>query len=359
MSWLDQLGVTRPVIQAPMAGVSTPELAAAVANAGGLGSISVGATDAPGARAMIAATRALTTRAFNVNVFVHRAPRRDAVRERAWVDALRPLFEELGSVPPADLGVPYRSFADDDDMLDALVEAAPPVVSFHFGLPDTTRLSALRAAGCLLLASATSPAEGELAQRAGVDAVVAQGIEAGGHRGLFDPEGPDDALGTVALTRLLVARLELPVVAAGGLVDGHGVRAVIGLGAVAAQLGTAFIACPESSADDEFRAALAGTGAEHTTLTTAISGRAARGLANRFTAWGTSHHLAPPDYPVAYDAGKALHAAARAAGVPGFGAHWAGQAAPLHRPMPAASLLDLIEEERAGEPTQARSSPAR
>ncbi len=333
-----------------MAGVSTPELAAAVSNAGGLGSISVGATDASGARAMIDATRALTVRAYNVNVFVHRPARPDPTRDKAWLDVMRPLFEEFGSAPPATLKTVYRSFVDDDDMLDALVDLAPSVVSFHFGLPDSARIAALRGAGCVLLASVTSPAEGELAQRAGVDAVVAQGFEAGGHRGVFDPAARDDMLGTVALTSLLSARLDLPVVAAGGIMDGYGVRAMMDLGADAAQMGTAFVACPESSADDEFLAALAGTGAEHTTITTGISGRPARCVANRFTAWASGQVIAPADYPIAYDAGKALNAAARAYGEPGFGAHWAGQGAPLHRPMAAATLVDLIEEERTGSP---------
>ncbi len=346
MSWLDRLGVTRPIIQAPMAGVSTPELAAAVSNAGGLGSIGVGATDAPGARAMIDATRALTGGAFNVNVFAHRSPRPDPGREGAWLDAMRPLFEELGSAPPATLSTNFPSFAEDDDLLDALVEAAPPVVSFHLGLPDPARIAALRAVGCVLLASVTSPAEGELAQQAGVDAVVAQGFGAGGHRGVFFPETHDDMLGTVALTTLLLARLDLPVIAAGTIMDGHGVRSMIELGATAVQMGTAFIACPESSADDAFRAALAGPGADHTTMTTAVSGRPARCLANRFTAWASGHALPPPEYPIAFGAHKALNAAARAAGEPGFGAHWAGQGAPLHRPMAAAQLMDLLEEER-------------
>lgn len=346
MSWLEHLGVTRPIIQAPMAGVSTPELAAAVSNAGGLGSIGVGGTDAPSARSMIEATRALTGGAFNVNVFVHRSPRPDPAREEAWLDALRPLFQEFSSAPPTTLSPSFRSFAEDDDMLDALIEAAPPVVSFHLGLPDSARIAALRAVGCVLLASVTSLAEGELAQQAGLDAVVAQGFEAGGHRGVFSAEARDDMLGTVALTTLLLARLDLPVIAAGGVMDGHGIGSMIGLGATAVQMGTAFIACPESSADEAFRAALAGTGGQHTTMTTAISGRPARCVANRFTAWACDHVLTPPQFPLAFKASKALNAAARAAGDPGFGAHWAGQGAPLHRPMAAGTLVDLLEEER-------------
>ncbi len=357
MPWLENLGVTRPIVQAPMAGVSTPELAAAVSNAGGLGSLGVAATDAAGVVALVEATRALTGAAFNVNVFAHRPPRPDPEREAVWLEAMRPLFNELGSTPPGVLSTPFGSFTEDDDMLEALVGAAPPVVSFHLGLPAAERIAALRAVGCVLLASVTSPAEGELAQQAGMDAVVAQGFEAGGHRGVFSTDASDDRLGTLALTSLLLARLDLPVIAAGGIMDGHGVRAMTELGAAAVQMGTAFIACPESAADDAFRAALAGPGAEHTTMTTAFSGRPARCVGNRFTAWASDHAPAPPDFPTAFEASRALRSAATAAGDPGFGAHWAGQGAPLHRPMAAAELVDLLDEERREPVTQTVATP--
>lgn len=346
MNILERLSVTAPIIQAPMAGVSTPELAAAVSNAGGLGSISVGATDAAGARVMIQAVRQRTERAFNVNLFVHASPRRDAEREAAWLQALAPLFAEFGAEPPPDLTAPYASLADDDDMLALLIEQAPPVVSFHFGLPDARRIAALKQAGCLLLATATSLAEARLAEAADIDAVVAQGYEAGGHRGVFNPDALDDRLGTLALTRLLATRSNLPVIAAGGIMDGQGVRAVLDLGAVAAQLGTAFIGCPEGAADPGFRAALKEPEAAHTVMTRVISGRPARGLPNRFTDWGRVQDGRPPDYPVAYHAGKALNAAARARGDTGFGARWAGQGAPLARFMPAADLVAVLEQER-------------
>ena len=157
---------------------------------------------------------------------------------------------------------------------------------------------------------------------------------------MFDPDGPDDRLGTVALTRLLVRKLDIPVIAAGGIMDGAGIAASLTLGAAAAQLGTAFIACPESSADAGYRAALLGPAAEHTVMTAAISGRPARCLANRFTALGAGVEPgAVPDYPIAYDAAKALHAAAKAAGEFGYGAQWAGQGAPLARAVPAAELV--------------------
>jgi len=226
-----------------MAGVSTPLLAASVCEAGGLGSIGVGATDAAGARAMIEEVRGRTNRAFNVNLFVHGTPKADPERETAWLEWLAPLFAEFGAEPPATLRTIYRSFADDPDMLAMLLELAPPVVSFHFGLPPADVLSALRARGIYLIATATSLDEAAAIEAAGIDAIVAQGIEAGGHRGVFDPAAPDDALGTLALTRLLVRATRLPIVASGGIMDGAGIAAALDLGAVAAQLGTAFVAC--------------------------------------------------------------------------------------------------------------------
>lgn len=348
MTLLARLGMTVPVVQAPMAGVSTPAMAIAVSEAGGLGSIAVGAGDAVAARVAIGAVRAGTRRAFNVNVFVHARPRADPAREAAWLAALAPEFARFGASPPERLRAIYTSFAEDAALLALLVELAPPVVSFHFGLPDGAAVAALKRAGCVLLATATNPAEAAACATAGVDAVVAQGWEAGGHRGVFDPAAPDDRLGTMALTRLLVAQGPLPVIAAGGIMDGAGMRAALALGAVAAQLGTAFVACDESAADGAYRAALVSGAAEHTVMTDAISGRPARCLANRFTAWGEREAAAQPDYPIAYDAGKALNAAAKAAGEGGYGAQWAGQGAPLSRAMPAGALVQTLRRELLG-----------
>lgn len=347
MTLAARLGLTVPVIQAPMAGVSTPALAAAVCEAGALGSIAVGAADAAAARTMIDALRAATRRPFNVNLFVHAAPRADDARDRAWLDWLAPAFRSFGAVPPPGLRAIYPSFAEDPAMLAMLLDARPAVVSFHFGLPGAAAIGALRDAGILLLATATSAAEAAAVERAGIHVVVAQGIEAGGHRGLFDPDAPDDVLGTMALTRLLVRRGHLRVVAAGGIMDGAGVAAAMALGAAAAQLGTAFIACPESAASPAHRAALAAPGAAQTQLTRLVSGRPARSLPTRFTALEQELGPAPPvpDYPLAYDAARALAAAAQAAGDAGFGAMWAGQGAPLARTLPAGDLVALIARE--------------
>ncbi|HTV77557.1 MAG TPA: nitronate monooxygenase [Steroidobacteraceae bacterium] len=344
---LELLRIELPIIQAPMAGVSTPAMAAAVADAGALGSIGVGATDAAGARRMIAAVRERSRRSLNVNVFCHRPATPDRAIEAAWLDHLRPLFARFGAQPPAALREIYRSFTVDETMLAVLLAERPQVVSFHFGLPAAGALRALRDAGIVLLASATNLREALALQAAGIQAVIAQGYEAGGHRGAFDPEAADDRLGTLALTRLLVRALDIPVIAAGGLMDGAGIAAVLTLGAGAAQLGTAFIACPESDADAGYRRALAGSGAHHTVMTRAISGRPARCLANAFTELGAGIDVRRiPAYPIAYDAGKALHAAARAAGEFGYGAQWAGQGAPLSRPgLPAAELVGILVTE--------------
>ncbi len=345
---LELIGIDLPIVQAPMAGVSTPAMAAAVARAGALGSIGVGATDATGARKMIAEARERSRRSLHVNVFCHRPARPDPARDAAWIERLRPEFARLGAEPPRALSEIYKSFVEDDAMLAALVAERPEVVSFHFGLPSPERVRALREAGIVLLGSATSLDEARVLVAAGVHAVIAQGYEAGGHRGVFDPDADDDRLGTMPLTRCLVRELDVPVIAAGGIMDGAGISAVMRLGASAAQLGTAFVACPESQADAGYRAALASDAARHTVMTRAISGRPARCLANRFTALGRD--IPPrdiPDYPMAYDAGKALNAAGKKAGESGFGAQWAGQGAPLTRALPASDLVATLARELA------------
>ncbi|HEV2703720.1 MAG TPA: nitronate monooxygenase [Steroidobacteraceae bacterium] len=347
MPLLDILGIDLPIIQAPMAGVSTPAMAAAVAEAGALGSIGVGATDAAGAQRMIEAVRQRSTRSLNVNVFCHQPARPDGAVDSAWITRLQPYFQRFGAQPPAQLREIYRSFIVDDEMLAMLLRTRPRVVSFHFGLPPAQHLRALRDAGIVLLASATNPAEARAAAAAGVNAIIAQGYEAGGHRGVVDPAAPDAALSTGVLTRLLVRELAVPVIAAGGIMDGAGIAAVLRLGASAAQLGTAFIACAESDADVHFRRALASDAAHHTVMTRAISGRPARCLGNAFTALGEG--VEPqriPSYPLTYDAGKALNQAAKAAGNGGFGAQWAGQGAPLARTgLGAAQLVAALAGE--------------
>lgn len=341
-------GLPSPVIQAPMAGVSTPAMAAAVSNAGGLGSLGIGASTVAQAREMIARTRALTDRPVNVNVFCHAPEPPDPVREAAWTAHLAPLFAEFGAAPPAALEEIYRSFLVDDEMFRMLLSERPAIVSFHFGLPALDRIGALRDAGIRTMATATAPHEAAAIEAAGIDAIVAQGIEAGGHRGMFDPDAADERLSTAVLVRILARATRLPVIAAGGIMDGRGIRAAMELGAAGAQLGTAFILCPESAASDSHRENLRGQGAATTRLTAAISGRPARGLVNRLVTHGEAPGSPrPAAYPRAYDAARQLAAVAGARGQAGFAAQWAGQAAPLAREMPAAELVRTLRDEFA------------
>ncbi|MFN3559347.1 MAG: NAD(P)H-dependent flavin oxidoreductase [Brevundimonas sp.] len=337
-----RLNLRHPIVQAPMAGTSTPEMAAAVSNAGGLGSIAIGSVGVDEALTQIRATRALTEGPFNVNVFCHDPAEADARRNADWIEALRPLFARFDAEPPLELRNIYRSFRVDDEALALLIEERPAVVSFHFGLPGADRITALKAAGIALLASVTSPEEGRAAQAAGVDMVVAQGVEAGGHRGVFDPTD-DPRFATLPLTRLLTRALDIPVIAAGGIMDGAGIAAVLALGAAGAQLGTAFIPCLESAAGPAYRAKLAGPDAGRTRVSAAISGRPARGLENTFMRAADEARIAP--YPFAYDIGKALNAAATAAGDTGYMPNWAGQGAPLSRAMPAGRLVETLAAE--------------
>jgi nitronate monooxygenase len=273
---LHKLGIRLPIIQAPMAGISTPAMAAVVSNAGGLGSIGVGNVDVAAARAMIADVRQRTDKPFNVNVFCHAPAVRNAKREANWLNHLAPHFRAYNAAPPAALNEIYKSFREDDEMATMLVEERPAVVSFHFGLPKNETMRAIHNAGIVQLANATNLREAQVIHAAGVDAIVAQGYEAGGHRGMFDPRAEDECLSTAALVQLLVKELPLPIIAAGGIMNGADIAAALSLGASAAQLGTAFVACPESSADSGYRAALLSDASQHTVMTTAISGRPAR-----------------------------------------------------------------------------------
>jgi nitronate monooxygenase len=341
---LRQLAIRHPLIQAPMAGVSTPRLAAAVSEAGALGSLGTAAAAVDEIAAQIRQTRELTAQPFNVNLFCHAPAVADAAREADWLAYLTPEFRRFGAQPPATLREIYRSALGNDELLAVLLALRPAVVSFHFGLPDSGWIPALREAGIVTLVCVTDPDEAVLAERAGADVLVAQGYEAGGHRGIFDP-ARDARIGTFALVRLLARRFTLPVVAAGGIMDGSGIAAALQLGAAAVQMGTAFILCPESAAGAAYRERLRDASARHTGVTAAISGRAARGLVNRLHELGERTGLRPPDYPIAYDAGKALHQAAAAHGNHDYAVHWAGQGAPLARELPAAQLVQCLIDE--------------
>lgn len=348
-TFCQRLGLAHPIIQAPMAGVATPALAAAVSSIGALGSLGLGASSPGQARQMIDEAQALGARPLNLNVFCHRQPQRDGEHERAWLARLAPLFARFATTPPTELNEIYPAFGDDETMQALLLEARPAVVSFHFGLPDAAYLARLKDAGIFTMASATSLAEAQAIEAAGLDAIIAQGIEAGGHRGIFDPDGSDEQLPTSVLLRQLLARTRLPVVAAGGIMDGHAIRAALTQGAAAVQLGTAFILCPESAANAAYRARLIGAAADPapiTRLTRTLSGRPARALLNDFIRQtDTADGALPAAYPLAYDALKQLAAAAASQDDHQHAAHWAGQGAPLARALPARELVATLLDE--------------
>ncbi len=344
------LNLQYPIVQAPMAGVSTPELAAAVSNAGALGSISVGASTPDQARAMIEKTVSLTTGPINVNVFCHAPVVRDLPLEKAWIARFHDVFSRYEAEPPEALSEIYQSFHNNAEMMSVLLAAAPAAISFHFGLPAADVLRQLKSRGIVTLASITSVKEALAAEAAGIDFVVAQGIEAGGHRGLFSPDEADDQLSTFTLVQAVKKASRLPVIGAGGIMDGAGIDAMLKLGADAVQMGTAFILCPESAANNAYRQALKSKQAASTVMTTAISGRPARCINNDFCHFAQvfTRDSIPP-YPLTYSLGKAIAAAASAKGAHGFGAQWAGQGATLAREMPAAALIrTLVAEWQAG-----------
>ena len=343
------LGTAHPIIQAPMAGISTPALAAAVSNAGALGSLGVGASSVDQARSAIIQTQSLTDKPINVNVFCNAPPRRNRTIEAAWISHFSPFFDKFGAEPPESLNEIYQTFVVNENAFRMLLEVRPGFVSFHFGIPSVEKIAAFREAGIKTLATATNLQEARAIEAAGVDGIIAQGIEAGGHRGMFDPHAKDDQLGTIPLVRLLVRKSRLPVVAAGGIMDGLGIKSALEQGAVAAQLGTAFILCPESAADEGYRAILKSGRSGLTKLTSVVSGRPARGIVNRLIEHGEAGAGLPPaDYPIAYDLAKQLHAAATREGTNEFAAHWVGQGALLAREFPAAQLVRTLLEEVAG-----------
>ena len=331
-----------PVIQAPMAGIATPRLAAEVSRAGGLGSLGLGASTAAQAAQMMAETQALLgSRRYGVNFFCHQPARRDAGIERGWIDYLAPGFAAQGAAVPTGLTEIYQSFLIDDAMLAAVLAARPAVVSFHFGLPGATRIAALRETGALLLASATSRAEAAAIVSAGLDGIIAQGWQAGGHRGIFDPDGADEKLTTADLFAALSDQ-PLPVIPAGAIMDGAEAAVFLNAGAPAVQMGTAFLACPESQASALHREGLA---SRESVMTRAISGRPARALRNHLSDLGQAAGAAQvPDYPLPYDLSKQLNALA---GGTEYAAHWAGAGAVRARAMPAGQLVATLAQEIA------------
>lgn len=344
MSLKQLLGIELPIIQAPMAGVQGSAMAVAVSNAGGLGSLPCAMLGPDALRQELAAIQAQTRQPYNVNFFCHAPPQVDAAREAAWRVTLGPYYTEhaidAASIPAGPGRVPFSAEA-----ADLLAEFKPPVVSFHFGLPSPALMARVKSWGAKVLSSATTVDEALWLQAHGVDAIIAQGLEAGGHRGNFLSDDLSTQLGTLALVPQIVRAVRLPVIAAGGIANAQGVAAVLALGAVAAQLGTAYLLCPEASTSALYRAALQSEAARHTALTNLFTGRPARGIVNRVMRELGPMNAAAPTFPMATAAIAPLRAKAESVGSTDFSPLWSGQNASGCR---AISAADLTRELAAG-----------
>ena len=331
------LGTELPIIQAPMAGVQGSALAVAVSNAGGLGSLPCAMLSLDTMRNELAAIKAGTGRPFNVNFFCHVPPAPNAEREAAWRVALSPYYKEFGidadSIPAGPGRSPFSSEA-----AEVLGEFKPAVVSFHFGLPSAELLSRVKAWGSKILSSATTVEEARWLEAHGVDAIIAQGLEAGGHRGLFLSEDLTTQVGTFSLLPQMVREVRRPVIAAGGIADAKGVAAAMALGAAGVQIGTAYLLCPEATTSPVHRAALAGDAARHTALTNLFTGRPARGIVNRIMRELGPISTAAPAFPLATSAIAPLRAKAESRGSGDFSPLWCGQNAGGCKQVPAARL---------------------
>ncbi len=337
ISFRELLGTALPVIQAPMAGAQGSALAIAVSQAGGLGSLPCAMLTLGQTRADLTAIRSATGRPFNVNFFCHTPPQPDATREARWRGALSRYYEELG-VDPATVSTGAGRAPFTAEAADLLEEFNPPVVSFHFGLPAPALLARVKSFGCAILGCATTVDEALWLEAHGVDAVIAQGSEAGGHRGMFLTEDIATQPGTFALVPQIADAVKIPVIAAGGIADARGVAAALSLGAIAAQVGTAYLLCPECTTSRVHRAALKSEAARQTAMTRLFSGRPARGIVNRLmTELGPMNDLAPA-FPLAASALAPLRAKAESLGDGGFSPLWCGQNATGCAEIPAAEL---------------------
>lgn len=330
-----------PIVQAPMAGSQGPALCIAVCRAGGLGSIPCAMLTPETLRSQIAEIRAATDAPFNVNFFAHTPPAPDAAREAAWIARLGPYYAEVGLDPATFPKGPGR--APFDAVMCAVVEdLRPPVVSFHFGLPEEGLLRRVRATGAKILSSATTVAEARWLAARGVDAVIAQGREAGGHRGHFLSDEIDGQPGLFALLPQVVDAVDLPVIAAGGIADARGVAAALTLGASAAQIGTAYLLSPQATTSPIHRAALRDARDDATRLTNLYTGRPARGLVTRFMREQGPLNPDAPAFPLATGAVTPLRARYEAEGFGEFSPLWSGEAGALAREQDAGDFTRAV-----------------
>jgi nitronate monooxygenase len=337
------LQVELPIIQAPMAGSQDSALAIAVSNAGGLGSLPCAMLTNDAIRSELQAIRAGTSQPYNVNFFVHHHPEPDAAAAARWLETLAPYYAEFG-IDPSDVPAAGGRLPFNADVADVVEEFRPPVVSFHFGLPEASLLDRVRSWGSTILASATTVDEGLWLEAHGVDVVIAQGVEAGGHRGMFLSSDLTTQIGTFALLPQLANTLSVPVIATGGVADAAGVRAARSLGAAGAQVGTAYLLCPEAKIHEVHRTALRSDAVRHTALTNLWSGRPARGIVNRFMREIGPISAATPAFPLAGAAVAPIRARAEASGSGDFSPLWSGQHVVTSREASAAELTRLLCE---------------
>lgn len=342
---LDLFGIEHPILQAPMAAAMDAELAIAVAKAGGLGALPAGMLNAEKLRAQVTQFRTATAnKPVNLNFFAHKLPVPNNAREHAWREKLKPYYVEFGIDPSAPVPttnrIPFNS-----EMCAVVEEFKPDVVSFHYGLPEAGLVERLRAAGCKVICSATTVAEARSLEKGGCDAVIAQGIEAGGHRGMFLSDDIATQVGLFALLPQVVDAVKVPVIATGGIGDARGIVAALAMGAAGVQIGTAFLFCPEARILPPHRAALRIARDDSTVLTNVISGRPARGLINRLIREVGPISDVAPEFPLASGASAPLHAKAQEQGSGDFSPMLAGQAAALGRELPAGALIEKLASE--------------
>lgn len=337
-------GIEHPILLAPMAGPSTAELGIAVSEAGGLGCYACALSTPEQIRTAMSVIRQRTNRPVNLNFFTHTPPVPDAGREARWKARLRQYYSELGVDPNAP--VPSTNRAPFDETTCRIVEEfKPEVVSFHFGLPEENLLQRVKATGAKVISSATTAREAKWLAERGCDAIIAQGAEAGGHRGMFLTDNIASQAGTFALVPQVVDAVDVPVIAAGGIADGRGIAAAFALGAAGVQVGTAYLFCPEAKVSDLHRSALRSARDDDTVLTNVFTGRPARGVINRIIREVGPISPDAPAFPLAAGALAPIRAAAEAKGSSDLTSLWSGQAASLARDMPAAELTRKLVQE--------------
>jgi len=335
-------GIVYPIVQAPMGGVTNPELVATVSNAGGLGSLAAGYLSPEAILSSAAEIRGRTKKPFNINLFVMDPPAANPAQVAKTLELLQPIRDKLG-LPSA---TPPAKYSEDPlAQFEALVEVAPPVASFTFGILSPKQITALKSRGSLVMGTATTVAEARAWKAAGADFICAQGSEAGAHRGTFIGDLESAMIGTMALVPQVVDTVRIPVIAAGGIMDGRGIAAALMLGAAGAQLGTAFLLCLESGTSAAWKGALRAAREDNTRVSRVYSGRAARGIVNEFMLRMTPFEKDLPPYPILNALTAPIRQAAAKANRPEFLSLFVGQAASMCRELPAAELIAKLVEE--------------